>query len=76
MDARDVIIEMVKDTGLTHRQVSVQMGHESTYLKSFIYRGQMPRVNTFVKVADACGYDLIARRRIDGYEMPIDNIDD
>lgn len=76
MNAHDVVEELVRDTGETHRRVSVRMGYGSTYLKGFIYERRIPRIDTLAKIADACGYDLLLRRRIDDYEIPIDPYDD
>ena len=76
MDSRDVLAEMVANSGLSYRQVSLEMDREATYLKTIIYRGRRPRIDTFAKVADVCGYDLLVRRRSDGHEMSIDANDD
>ncbi len=72
MDAREVTLSMIQDSGMNDRQVSIKLGMSPRYLSNIIYRGSRPNSDTLARVADACGYDLLVRRRIDEMEILID----
>jgi len=72
VNARDVTLEMIADSGLSVSALSKSMGKERSYIHTTVLRGKTFYCTTLAKVADICGYDLLVRRRTDGYEMPID----
>ena len=75
MNARDAALEIIADSGLSAGTLSRRLEKERSYIKSFIKRPSIPRADTLASIADACGYDLVLRRRIDEYEIPIDPYD-
>ena len=76
MDAREVTLEMLKDSGLSARQAAIAIGKEPGYLSHIIYKGSKPNTVTLAKVADVCGFDLLVRNRANEMEMLIDPYDD
>lgn len=67
-----VIRDMLAREGVTARDVSRRMGRHDAYLSVTLNRGSVPRTDTFAKMADALGYDLVVVNRDDGHEMRID----
>ena len=77
MKAWDAFVKIVDDSGLSKSALGVSLGHSTRYLRNTMSRGSLPRVDNFATIADACGYDLILRRRSDDSEFTIDpNSDD
>ena len=76
MNAHDAALEVIKEFDGSLRKLTDSMGHAPNSLTNIIRRNSTPRTDTLVKIADVCGYDLLLRRRTDGYEIPIDNCDD
>ena len=75
MNANDAALEMISDSGIPMPTLSRTMGRDRTFLITTVGRGNIPRADTLSKIADACGYDLVLRRRIDEYEITIDPYD-
>lgn len=76
MNAHELILSMISDSEKSESELSRTISRDRTYLRSIIKRKTIPKANTYAKIADICGYDLLVRRRIDGYEIPIDPYDD
>ena len=74
MNAHDATMEVIGEYDGSMRSLTTKLGLSPGSL-SIIKRGGVPKVDTLAKVADVCGYDLILRRRIDEYEIPIDELD-
>ena len=72
MNAREAALEVIRDSGMGPRELYRQTGN----LSGFLYHGSTPRSDVLARIADACGYDLILRRRDDDYEIVIDSVDD
>lgn len=73
MNARDAFLQVVADSGLPIREITRQLGRSPGYFTHITKDdGSTPRTDTLARVADVCGYDLLLRRRIDEYEIPID----
>lgn len=72
MNAHDAAVEMMEDAGLSTVQLSRIMSRGRSYISSTIGRGHTPRSDILAEIANACEYDLIAKRRCDGYEIIID----
>lgn len=77
MNAREAFIEVVAESGMSIRAITRKLGRSPGYFTQITKEnGSTPRTDTLAKVADACDYDLLLRRRLDGYEIPIDPYDE
>lgn len=76
MNAHDAIMELLNEYDGSIRSLTNRLGHAPGYLNHITKGNSTPQADTLAKVADVCGYDLILRRRIDDYEIPIDELDD
>ena len=72
MNAHDATVEIISESGLGIRQLNRAGGN----VERIIYHDGTPRTDTLARIADACGYDLLLRRRDDLYEILIDPYDD
>lgn len=76
MNARDAFLQVVSDSGMSIRSITRELGRSPGYFSHILKEnGSTPRADTLAKVADVCDYDLVLRRRFDGYEIPIDPFD-
>lgn len=71
MRADKVLKAILAKDGKKAREITEHMGRSPRYLDQTIYRGNVPKTGTFSEILDACGYDLIARSRDDGFEFLI-----
>lgn len=76
MNAHELILFMMGDSGRRESELSRSLSNDRTYLRSTIKRKSVPKADTYARIADVCGYDLLVRRRVDGYEIPIDPYDE
>ena len=77
MNARDAFLQVLADSGLSIREITRRLNRAPGYFTHITKKGGgTPGANMLGKVANVCGYDLILRRRIDDYEIPIDEFDD
>ena len=72
MQADKVLREIIAREGLSPTRVSVEMGHARNYINTFYSTKRMPQVDTMAAILDACGYDLQAISRDDGFTFTID----
>ncbi len=72
MQADKVLASILDREGLDGTDVSRRIGRNPTFLRSYIYRGIVPGINTMARICDAVEYDLIIRSRADGFEFTID----
>lgn len=57
---------MVANSGMTKAALAAKLGKAPNYVSNIISRygnGKSPKVATYITIADACGYDIIARHR-------------
>jgi hypothetical protein len=52
------INSMIRGSGKSRRQVSLEMGREETYLNTIVRRKYRPRIDILVEIANVCGYEL------------------
>ena len=60
MDANEAIRLMIKASGKSGRQVAREIGRSESFISSSLAQGLCPRADTLARIADACGYDLVA----------------
>jgi DNA-binding phage protein len=60
MDASDAIRTMIKASGKSARQVSREIDRAETFISASLAQSTCPRSDTLVKIADACGYKIVA----------------
>ena len=72
MKSSDALRRIVESSGMSHRTLARQLGRSPSYISNPIAQGTDMRVSTFSTVADACGYDVLARHRDSGEEILID----
>lgn len=59
MDARTDIGGMVRASGKTPGELSYAMGKSRTYAYGLLNHESVPRLDTFVRLAHACGYRIM-----------------
>lgn len=77
-DIRATYNTMVANSGETKSALAAKLGKNPSYISSIISRygnGKSPGVATYVRIADACGYDILARQRSTGDEIIIESPD-
>jgi hypothetical protein len=75
MDAYDVTLQMIRDSGKTNATLSRELSDNRYYINSIIKNHTTPRADKLAQLADSCGYDLLVRRRNDERETMIDPYD-
>lgn len=58
MDTKQAIREIVKASGLTHRQIAHRLGKYDTYVSQITSRATTPGCDDMAALARACGYRL------------------
>jgi len=61
MDAKDTLRHVVSHSGKSAKQVSLEMGLSQNFVTNTIQRGSTPRLDTFARIAAACGYEVVIR---------------
>ena len=49
---------MVNGSGMSRRQVSLQLGHHENFITTKIQERGIPKVDTLAEIAAVCGYQL------------------
>ena len=70
MNARDALIKVVEEYG-GFPKVEREMGKTRNYYKHLRYDQRSMNADTLASIADACGYDVLLRRRDDDSEIAI-----
>ena len=65
----DAIRYMVKDSGKSLREVSTETGKQKDSLASRLYQNTRFTIDEFVKVCDACGWELVLRKGKTEFEL-------
>ena len=63
MDAKTAIADMVRTSGKAPGELSAAMGKGRTYVYSLLNHESVPRLDTFVRLAHACGYRLVLENK-------------
>lgn len=72
MDAHELILFMMKNSGRRESELSRMLSNDRTYLRSIMKRRSIPKADTYARIADVCGFDLLVRKRDDGSECIIE----
>lgn len=65
MDDKDIIRAAIADRGTTQKEVAEKMGKENQqYIGNMLMRKTSMRVDNFVKVLNAMGYDVVVKPNI------------
>ena len=59
MEAKTAIDDMVRASGKTPRELAAAIGKSRTYVYGLLNHESVPRLDTFVRLAHACGYRLV-----------------
>lgn len=59
MDAKTAIDDMFRASGKTPRELAAVMGKSRTYVYGLLNHESVPRLDTFVRLAHACGYKVM-----------------
>lgn len=76
MNVIETIRAMMAQSKMSTRRLSVALNREKSYVSSTLYKGRIPSVRLFARMADICGYDTLVRRREDGTEILLDTDDE
>lgn len=69
MDSTDFLRRMVKQSGKTSSQIARELGRSDSYLRATIAQHTRPRIDTFVEIAHACGYEVVLRSERDTFTL-------
>lgn len=58
MNSVDALRYMVESSEKSTRQIAREMGRSDSFIRATMAQGTRPRVDTFVAVAHACGYEV------------------
>lgn len=72
MQPKEFVRVLVDAAGMTPWTVSKAIGGRGQQLDTMIRRGSAPRLDTAARVADACGYDLVAVSRETGERLRVE----
>ena len=61
MDARMAVTHVVAQSGKTAKDVSLEMGLTSNFITNTKARKSAPRLDTFARIAEVCGYEVVLR---------------
>lgn len=59
MDARAAMRWMMGASGVGPSELSRRLGHSRSYITASIAQGSIPRLDTFARIAPACGCRLV-----------------
>ena len=76
MDPNRAFNTIVSKSPYPKTRLSTMAGKGPNYLSVLICNRRMPQVDTFAKIADICGWDLLARNRETGEELLVNSPDD
>ena len=62
MEIRDLIRQMMDESGVGGRELSRALGKSPTFMGAMLSQSNMPRLDTFAAIAEELGYDLIVRK--------------
>jgi len=62
MGIKDFIFTLMDKNGLGGRELSRLMGKSPTYVSATFARNSTPRVDTFVSMLKALGYEVVVRK--------------
>ena len=72
MNVRTCFNVITTTSGLPKVKISESLGKRRNYVNTIMAKATVPQTDTFAKVADVCGWDLLARNRTTGEEIIID----
>lgn len=72
MQSKEALRTIVRESGQTLRSISTTIGRSQNYMAATVQNDSAPKADTIAEIADACGYDLLLRKRDDGSEIIID----
>lgn len=70
MNANDAMRKMIEMSGKSGRQVAREIGRSESFVSSSLAQGVRPRADTLARVAQACGYELVAIPKDAANELP------
>lgn len=65
MKAKQAVKRMIEESGETGYSVAKKMGMNNNYVYTLLTRPTEPNIGTLTKIADVCGYDIVAQKRDD-----------
>lgn len=72
MNIADAIKRMCSKSGKGPIKVSRELGKSKAYVSAAINRGNVPRVDTLAKIANACGYTVVLEGHGERIELDSD----
>lgn len=74
-DIQAIIRHMVTASGMSYAEVSRAMGRNDRYVAGMLKEETTPRLDLFIKIAEACGYVLELRETQDyeSWELYVEN---
>ena len=72
MNVNKVFNTCISRSGMRKTEISTALGLRKNYISVAIAKRTIQRTDTFAKIVDVCGWDLLVRNRTTGEEMLID----
>lgn len=72
MQANEILRSLFGRGKASTVKTSLKLGKERSYVGRNISRGSTPQTDTYARIVDAIGYDLLLRNRETGEEIIID----
>lgn len=63
MDTRNLIQTMMDASGMTAAELSRALGKRPGYIAALFSQGSVPRLDTFLRMAEAMGFEVSAKGR-------------
>jgi IS30 family transposase len=65
MDPTEALKRMVALSGKSNREISRDLGRAESFVSATLARGARPRIDTYARMAEVCGYELVLRSKED-----------
>ena len=72
MQPKGAINTIVAHAPLSKHELARSMGRSDNYFYNLLNRSSNVRIDVAAEIGDACGFDLLFRKRDDGSEVIID----
>jgi len=69
MDASEALRRMIRMSGKSNRQISREIGKADSFVSASLAQGVRPRIDTFARIAEACGYEVLVRSADDSFSL-------
>ena len=69
MDPINALRRMVEASGKSTRQIARELGRSDSFVRATISQKSRPRIDTFLAIAQACGYEMVMASPADEFTL-------